>query len=473
MVVSIDKELLRVRRDILSNNVSYASVLVPLTFKKKSEVNVMATDGRYIYYSEKWITDLFDKEDLDYARKVIYVVTMHELKHVLNCHHTRRGDRDPKGWNIATDFAINSDLIEECKNDLGYTAEYIFTKMNALVDNEGRFRNDDGTFKSAEHIYSILASNKPEDSDDYYMPQQASGGNAQASSDSGDSDQSDEEKQDSGNSGSSEKNPLDSSSFGEVTDFTDEDGNPVDAQSDKISEEQQRISDAIITAKQQMKGIGDDSGYSRMSALQKAQSTPVDFSTSVAQHLTFKYSTDNDMSFHKPNRRLLHTGIYYPSHQPSHSGVLAIGFDISGSMSHEERCLQAEALDNILKAFPQIEKVKVCYINTIVQRINNKDEDTDTFNADDYWDEFDVAMGETINVRDLSGGGTRVDPFFNLIDQTNHEVFPDCAIYFTDGYVKSDMENNPPQFPVLWATTDYTGNTPNFAECVQVDVNNL
>ena len=49
MVVSIDKELLRVRRDILSNNVSYASVLVPLTFKKKSEVSVMATDGRWFF----------------------------------------------------------------------------------------------------------------------------------------------------------------------------------------------------------------------------------------------------------------------------------------------------------------------------------------------------------------------------------------------------------------------------------------
>lgn len=448
MVVSIEKELLRVRRDILSNNVSYASVLVPLTFKEKSDVGVMATDGKYIYYSEEWMTDLYDKEDLDYARKVMYVITMHELKHVLNCHHTRRGDRDPKGWNIATDFAINSDLIEECKKDIGYTAETIFTNMNALVDTNGQFRNDDGTFKSAEHIYSILKSNQEEDSDDYTMPMPDPDGDPDGDS-----------------------MPLDSSSFGEVTDFTDGDGNPVEANSDEIAEEQQRISDAIITAKQQMKGIGDDSGYARMSALQEAQSTPVDFSTSVAQHLTFKYSTENDMSFHRPNRRLMHTGVYYPSNKPSHSGVLAIGFDISGSVSHQERCLQAEALENVLKSFPQIEKVKVCYINTIVQRIKNKDDDD--FNADDYWDEFDLVSGEEIDVRDLSGGGTRVDPFFNLIEETQHEVFPDCAIYFTDGYVTSDREDNPPQFPVLWATTDHTGYTPKFAECVQVDVNNL
>lgn len=452
MVVSIEKELLRVRRDILSNNVSYASVLVPLTFKEKSDVGVMATDGKYIYYSEEWMTDLYDKEDLDYARKVMYVITMHELKHVLNCHHTRRGDRDPKGWNIATDFAINSDLIEECKKDIGYTAETIFTNMNALVDTNGQFRNDDGTFKSAEHIYSILKSNQEEDSDDYNMPMPDPDGDPDGDS-----------------------MPLDSSSFGEVTDFTDGDGNPVEANSDEIAEEQQRITDAIITAKQQMKGIGDDSGYARMSALQEAQSTPVDFSTSVAQHLTFKYSTDNDMSFHRPNRRLMHTGVYYPSNKPSYSGVLAIGFDISGSVSHQERCLQAEALENVLKSFPQIEKVKVCYINTIVQRIKNKDDDDfkGFFNADDYWDEFDLVSGEEIDVRDLSGGGTRVDPFFNLIEETQHEVFPDCAIYFTDGYVTSDREDNPPQFPVLWATTDHTGHTPKFAECVQVDVNNL
>ena len=80
MVVSIEKELLRVRRDILSNNVSYASVLVPLTFKEKSDVGVMATDGKYIYYSEEWMTDLYDEEDLDYARRVMYVITMHDRR---------------------------------------------------------------------------------------------------------------------------------------------------------------------------------------------------------------------------------------------------------------------------------------------------------------------------------------------------------------------------------------------------------
>ena len=46
------------------------------------------------------------------------------------------------------------------------------------------------------------------------------------------------------------------------------------------------------------------------------------------------------------------------------------------------------------EAHAQIEKVKVCYINTIVQRIKNKDDDD--FNADDYWDEFDL--------NDLNGG---------------------------------------------------------------------
>lgn len=445
-VINIDKELLRVRRDILSNHMGYASVLVPLSFKEK-DVGVMATDGKYIYYSKEWMTDLYANKDLDYARKVMYVITMHELKHVLNCHHIRRGDRDPKGWNIATDFAINSDLIQECKNDLGYTAESIFNDLDALVDTEGQFKNADGSYKGAEHIYSILASNKPDGSDDYNMP-------SPIGADGTDGDPV----------------PLDSSSFGEVTDFTDAKGDPVKANSDEVSEEQQRITEAIVTAKQQAKGIGDSDGYGRMEELQQSQSTPVDFSSVVSQFLTVKYCTDSDMSFHKPNRRLLHTGIYYPSNIPSHSGVLAIGFDISGSVTHTERCLQAEALENVLKSFPQIEKIKICYINARVQRLANSD---DEFNADDYWDNFDLNNGEEIVVRDMSGGGTRVDPFFNLIEQTDHEVAPDCAIYFTDGYVTSRREDNPPQFPVLWATTDSTDDCPNFAECVQVDVNNL
>ena len=44
------------------------------------------------------------------------------------------------------------------------------------------------------------------------------------------------------------------------------------------------------------------------------------------------------------------------------------------------------------------------------------------------WDVFQVSEGDEIEMRTLSGGGTEVDPFFNLIEQTDHDDYPDVAL---------------------------------------------
>jgi predicted metal-dependent peptidase len=36
----------------------------------------------------------------------------HEVLHCVYDHFGRRGDRDPKIWNIANDFCVNADLVE-------------------------------------------------------------------------------------------------------------------------------------------------------------------------------------------------------------------------------------------------------------------------------------------------------------------------------------------------------------------------
>lgn len=64
-----------------------------------------AVDGRNFYYNREFI-DLLDMEE------TVFLVG-HEVGHCIYEHFLRRGDRDPKMWNIAGDYKINAMLVRE------------------------------------------------------------------------------------------------------------------------------------------------------------------------------------------------------------------------------------------------------------------------------------------------------------------------------------------------------------------------
>ena len=61
-----------------------------------------ATDGRNFYYNARFVEMLRPKE--------IEFLFGHEVLHCVYDHFGRRGDRDPKIWNVANDFCVNADL---------------------------------------------------------------------------------------------------------------------------------------------------------------------------------------------------------------------------------------------------------------------------------------------------------------------------------------------------------------------------
>lgn len=96
-----------------------------------------ATDGRHFYYNSRFIAMLRPKE--------IEFLFGHEVLHCVYDHFGRRGDRDPKIWNIANDFCVNSDLV---KHNVGE----LITTVPALYD-----RKYDGM--SSEEVYDDLMKN--------------------------------------------------------------------------------------------------------------------------------------------------------------------------------------------------------------------------------------------------------------------------------------------------------------------------
>jgi hypothetical protein len=63
------------------------------------ECKTMCTNGREIIFHPDFVKN--QKEE------ALRLVLAHEILHCIGKHQERRGSRDPKGWNIACDYAIN------------------------------------------------------------------------------------------------------------------------------------------------------------------------------------------------------------------------------------------------------------------------------------------------------------------------------------------------------------------------------
>lgn len=108
-----------------------------LDLVEDGSIPTLAVDGRHIFYNPEYVLSLEDT----YVRSAI----AHEVQHCVFQHMSRRGDRTPRRWNKAGDFAINLDL-----KDAGFDIH-----ENWLLSNNYRGM-------SADEIYEML----PDDDED-------------------------------------------------------------------------------------------------------------------------------------------------------------------------------------------------------------------------------------------------------------------------------------------------------------------
>ena len=143
-------------------------------------------------------------------------------------------------------------------------------------------------------------------------------------------------------------------------------------------------------------------------------------------------------------------------------GTLAIGWDVSGSTSAYLNgfCAQIQGLIEQCN----ISKVKVCFCSTICYKNS----------AGEWWDEFDIASGDKLDLKPRGGGGTELTPIFNLLnDYTDDVADIQGIIIFTDGEFRPVAKDKEPDIPVLWASTDeipnwYHKTDVNFGEVIHL-----
>lgn len=133
-MLNATQRITRARAGMVLNAPFYATLALGMEMIERDDIDTMATDGKSIFYSAKFVDGCSDAE--------LRGVLAHEVMHVANLHHTRRGNHDAQLWNCAADYAINEQLIKE-----GFVLP-----AGGLID--ARYNG-----QSAERIYTALANN--------------------------------------------------------------------------------------------------------------------------------------------------------------------------------------------------------------------------------------------------------------------------------------------------------------------------
>ena len=131
----MDPRISKQRTALVLDQPFFGALALRLKVVEDPSCRTFWTDGESLGYNPAYLAGLNDLE----TRGVL----AHEVLHVANGHCWRQGDRDPKLWNDACDYAINP-IVYDAGMEL---------PKGVLFD--ARFRG-----KSAEEIYGILAQEK-------------------------------------------------------------------------------------------------------------------------------------------------------------------------------------------------------------------------------------------------------------------------------------------------------------------------
>ena len=442
----------RVRRakiKLILDHPFIGSLLLHLVFDLDSKRNRTAwTDGVKLGFYGNFIDTLSDME--------LMTVIAHELFHIVGGHCWRRGIRDHKQWNIASDYAINEiirnsnmQLIADALWDpkfIKMSAEeiYLFRQGetppisfggpsggNGAGEDQQEEDNDEDLSEDGDENHGKPKSGQPEDED------QPPDGQPEDEDQPPDGQPEDEDQPPDGQPEDEDQPPdEDFSTFGEVFD------SPKDVDTRQLEADWKVAIQQAVTMAQ---GAGKMSqGLDRF--VKAATDTYVDWRKALRRFLDMY--AKNDYSWTKPNARYAQSGFYLPAIHSEQMRNLVIAIDTSGSISHA-----------VLAMFePEIKQILVDYQT-----------DATVLYCDDqiHGEPLYIKSGQPFELKPLGGGGTDFRPVFKWVDDNG--IIPSCLIYLTD-LDCYDYPDQVPEYPVVWIAYNniYRRRTAPFGEVYYV-----
>ena len=404
---------------LLRDQPFFGSLALRLPIRADMSRETLASDGRQIRYSPAWVADT----GADLVKTAIARV-------VLACalkHHTRRAERDPERWQLASQLVTHALL-----RDAGFTLPPDAEAWDAISVEQAYDRRPQPNEDDNGQDQTPPTEDAGDGSDaDAPQPGDDSGNDDDAGKPgdpSGDSDPRDPDG--SGSGGADDSTPsLDPSGTGEVMDAPatgDGDGASGEAPPDVTDEEQawdEAMHQALSLAKAQGKAPG---GVEE--TIRDAHRSTLDWRSLLRRYMTD--AAARDYSWSLPNRRFIDSGLYLPSIRSEGMGTLAVIIDTSGSVDTDAlAAFWSEVREVASEVEP--ERIIVLQVDAAVQ------------------DESEYAPGELPERIVVKGRyGTDFRPGFARLAEQG--IQPGCCLYFTDMDCDRYPEAEPP-YPTIWA----------------------
>ena len=373
----------------------FGSLALRLPIRADASRETVASDGREIRYSPRWIADT-DAHVIETA--MARVVLACALKH-----HTRRGTRDPERWQRASQLVTHG-LLRDAD------------RLPEPDPDDGDGDNDAPSGGGADGADSAGTPPSPD----------SGGGNDSGGSDDGAGD-GDPQDGDGQETGADAPPSYDPAGTGEVMDAPAGAGQGgADPSPADIAAEEQAWDEAMHQAASLAKAQGKLPGAVE-ETVRGAHVSTVDWRTLLRRYMTD--AAKSDYSWSLPNRRFIDSGLYLPSIRSEGIDAIAIIVDTSGSLP--ARTL-AEFWAEVREIATDLQPERV-----ILLQIDAAVQDTAEYTASDLPDEIAIK----------GRGGTDFRPSFAWLEE--NDIRPGVCLYLTDMLCSSYPETEP-DFGVVW-----------------------
>ena len=419
--------------ELLRKQPFFGSLALRLPLRADPSRETLASDGHEIRYSPRWV-----------AATDAHVIETAMARVVMACalkHHTRRGERDPERWQMASQLVTHA-LIRDAGFTLppdaealeGVSVEEAYDRLPEPGEDDADSKADPpptgGAMGAADGNGD--SSGGPDDTPDGAgAPDDGEGqGQDGPGGDGRDGDRPDGDGHDRGG-GSEGPASHDPSGTGEIMDAGTRgggDGSAGDGETpvDVIAEEQawdEAMHQAMNLARAEGKLPG---GVEE--TVKNAHASALDWRSLLRRYMTD--AARRDYSWSLPNRRFIDGGLYLPSIRSEGMEAIAVIIDTSGSLPARTLADFWAELREIATEI-QPESVHVLQVDAAVQ-------DAAEYAPDELPDEI-VVKGR---------GGTDFRPGFEWLDEQG--IQPAVCLYFTDMEC-SDYPEAEPGFDVIWA----------------------
>ncbi len=443
--------------ELLRKQPFFGSLVLRLPLRPDPTRETLATDGHEIRYSPRWV-----------AETEAHLIETAMARVVMACalkHHTRRGERDPERWQMASQLVTHA-LIR----DAGFTlppdaeawddlsVEQAYDRLPTPQDGDSGDEGDESSGAAAAGG-SAAAQSSPDGGDDDTGDPSGSAANGDSQDqhsgggdpDEGDGDGQTRDGNDQGEDGASDAPPShDPSGTGEVMDAgtrVGDESNSAEAPVDVAAEEQawdEAMHQALNIARAEGKAPG------RVEETVKgAHASTLDWRTLLRRYMTD--AAKSDYSWSLPNRRFIDSGLYLPSIRSEGMETIAVIIDTSGSLP----------ADTLAAFWTELREVaaEIRPESVVVLQVDAALQDAAEYAPDDLPDEIALK----------GRGGTDFRPGFEWLDEQG--IQPAVCLYFTDMECSSYPEAEP-RFPVVfvnWGPPPSAWNREPWGERIDID----